>query len=158
MIVAAGARQGMFWEADMNLSREITDLELQLALSKICNVKVDQILVRHDPETVWVENLENILITCQIRRQRGDFPLYMEVCQMKQGLMPSDEKFVAGLICEALNCEAIITNGFHNPYVWTLVSGPNQYKNVEVDAKMLDNENTGFIIVDHNSSYTSLTE
>ncbi len=138
----------------MSLNRAIPAGELQSALGQIYGVDANQVLIRHDPKSVWTENLDQMLVVCQTRHIPGDFPLYIEITPLKRDLSAADEQTIAGLVCEVLNCQAILSSNFGNPYICILVSGPNQHQNVEVDDDTLDRENWGFVIKVYNSTYT----
>lgn len=145
----------MSWPvAYMSLNRAIPASELQTALGQIYGVDANQVLIRQDPKSVWTENLDQMLVVCQTSYIPGDFPLYIEITPLKKDLSGADEQTITGLICKALDCQAIISADFYNAYVWTLVSGPNQYQNVEMDADILDRADSGFVIKVYNSTYT----
>ncbi len=139
--------------AYMSLNRAISETELQAALSQIYGIDAHQVLIKHDPESVWTENRDQILVVCQTRKIPGDFLLDIEITPLKRDLLDADERTIAGLVCKALNCRAILSSNFRNPYICILVSGPNQYQNVEMDDNTLDNEDSGFVIKVYNSTY-----
>ncbi|KAB2866152.1 MAG: hypothetical protein F9K46_02910 [Anaerolineae bacterium] len=145
----------MSWHvAYMSLNHAIPASELQTALGQIYGVDANQVLIKHDPESVWAENLDQMLVVCQARIIPGDFPLYIEITLLKRDLSAADEQTIAGLVCAALNCQAILSSNFRNPYSCILVSGPNQYQNVEMDDNILDGGDWGFVIKVYDSAYT----
>jgi hypothetical protein len=118
--------------------------EMSKTLSNVFRVNEQDILV-----TETYPLAENILqsprILCWLSFIGGDFPCRADI-YLEKILLPKVEYQTQAVICEILNCRALVASDEINPYSWILIYKKDQYQKVYVDYDKLD-ENQQFTIV-----------
>ena len=132
----------MIWHDVIN-NRILSKEEIKKGLCTIFPVKVNEILVVDNIDSIQGSLSEDIRILCQTWLSKAELPFSVSIYLRDQSLIAIENKLQhdvdkIGIFCETLICEALIGDESVNPNSWLLIRSRVDYRQTFINLDLYD--------------------